>query len=562
MGMIPSMRLPLLFLVFCFTLPVVSGVSIVAFCPDPYLPEDPDEYLVLEGGGSLDGITLSDGEGGFRFPDGTRISGKLIIARNGDAFLQSHGRYPDYECYDTTPVVPDVIRGGTFRLANGKDEIQLLSGSLLLQEVAWPQEVTPREGQIHFIEDGVWDPRVLLIGQSAMEPATFGNISGVAFVSPDCAYDVFIRVIDGTDRRLLVNVYEFTHPGMAEALVRAHDRGVHVTVLLEGGPVGGISPEEKAVCWKMNQSGIPVYQMTAAGSTPAPYRFDHAKYVISDDIGVLITSENFKESGFPSEGFSGNRGWGVYLEDSPLAQYFTQVFEYDSRGNWVAPLPGSEGPAVDMPGTRYSAVYSPLSFTGARVTPVISPDTSRLVTGLIDSSRNTVDIEEAYISNASPRDLNPFLAAAINASRRGVQVRVLLDSYWFNVEGETDNDEMVDTINRIARSESLPLEARCAALGPGRPDKVHNKGVIVDGEYVLISSINWNTNSPTFNREAGVIIDHPAVAGYYAGVFEDDWRSSGPGAPAGEVDLPKMAVAAAVILLLVMYLIYRRKRLD
>jgi len=79
---------------------------------------------------------------------------------------------------------------------------------------------------------------------------------------------------------------------------------------------------------------------------------------------------------------------------------------------------------------------------------------------------------------------------------------------------------------------------------------------------LIICSINWNTNSPTFNREAGVIIDHPAVAGYYARVFEDDWRTSGPGASAGEVDLPKIAVAAAVILLLVMYLIYRRKRLD
>jgi len=560
MGLIPSMRLLLFFLVFCFTLPVVSGVSIVEFCPDPYMPEDPDEYLILEGAGPLDGITVSDGEGGFRFPDGTIISGKLTIARNGDAFRQSHGRYPDYECYDTIPVVPDVIRGGTFRLANGRDEIQLLSGSLLLQEVAWPQDVTPREGQIHFIEAGVWDPRVLLIGQSAFEVASFGNISGVAFVSPDCAYEVFTRVIDGTDNRLLVNVYEFTHPGMAEALVRAHDRGVSVTVLLEGGPVGGISPEEKAVCWEMNQSGIPVYQMTTTGSAHAPYRFDHAKYVISDDGGVLITSENFKESGFPSNGYSGNRGWGVYLEDEPLARYFTRVFEYDISGSWVAPLTGNDGSAYELPGTRYSAVYSPLSFTGARVTPVISPDTSRLVTGLIESSEQSIDIEEAYISNASAHDLNPYLSAAVNASRRGVKVRVLLDSYWFNVEGETDNDEMVDCINRIARSEALPLEARCAGLGTGRPDKIHNKGVIVDGEHVLISSINWNTNSPTFNRETGVIIDHPAVAGYYRRVFEDDWQASGPGAQTGAADLTKIAIGVAVIIMLILYHVYRQSR--
>ncbi|MDD1711667.1 MAG: phospholipase D-like domain-containing protein [Methanoregulaceae archaeon] len=556
------MRLPLLFLCFFLLLPAASGVSFVAFCPDPYMPEDPDEYIILDGVGPLDGITVSDGEGGFRFPEGTQISGNLTIARSGDAFRQSHGRYPDYEWYDTTPAVPDVIRGGTFRLANGEDQIQLLSGSRLLQEIAWPEDVKPREGQIHYLESGVWDPRVLLIGQSTFEVTSFDNISGVAFVSPDCAYEVFTRVIDESDTRLLVNVYEFTHPGMAESLVRAHDRGVSVHVLLEGGPVGGISPEEKAVCWEMNQSGIPVYQMTTTGSAHAPYRFDHAKYVISDDRGVLITSENFKESGFPTTGYSGNRGWGVYLENEPLARYFTRVFEYDAGGSWVTPVPGNKDSAYELPGTRYRAVYSPLPFTGARVTPVISPDTSRLVIRLIDSSRKTVDIEEAYISNASAHDLNPYLAAAVNASRRGVKVRVLLDSYWFNVEGETDNDEMVDCINRIARSESLPLEARCAGLGPGRPDKVHNKGVIVDGEHVLISSINWNTNSPTFNREAGVIIDHPAVAGYYSRVFEDDWHVSGPGAQTEAVDLIKIGLAIAVITLLVLYSAYRRKRLN
>jgi len=41
---------------------------------------------------------------------------------------------------------------------------------------------------------------------------------------------------------------------------------------------------------------------------------------------------------------------------------------------------------------------------------------------------------------------------------------VLLDSYWFNIEDEKDNDEMVSLINRIGISEHIPLEARCADL--------------------------------------------------------------------------------------------------
>jgi len=155
--------------------------------------------------------------------------------------------------------------------------------------------------------------------------------------------------------------------------------------------------------------------------------------------------------------------------------------------------------------------------------------------------------------------LNPYLSAAINASRRGVHVRVLLDSYYYNVEGKNDNDEMVALINRIAAAEHLPLEARLADLEANRISKIHNKGVIVDGRRVLVSSINWNSNSPNFNREAGVIIDHKGVAEYFTAVFEDDWS---PGVRSLETgpDYTKAAVALFVIGALLAYGCYRRRR--
>ena len=52
--------------------------------------------------------------------------------------------------------------------------------------------------------------------------------------------------------------------------------------------------------------------------------------------------------------------------------------------------------------------------------------------------------------------------------------------------------------------------------------KIHNKGVIVDEKKVLISSINWNKHSPTYNREAGIIIENPDLAAYYTGAFRSD----------------------------------------
>ncbi|MFA5332641.1 MAG: phospholipase D-like domain-containing protein [Methanoregula sp.] len=532
-----------------------GAVQIVEFCPDPYLADDTDEYLVLSGEGSLDGITISDGKEGFRFPPGSSIHGTLTVARDSAAFKTSHGYLPDYELLDTSGV-PGVVNGKVLRMANTRDSLMLYENGNLVQKVSWPGDVKPREGQVHYIEEGVWDPRPLMLGQSRFSPASFGNVTVTAFVSPDCSYDVFGQVIGTARTGVLVNVYEFTSTGMADALVRAKGNGTPVMVLLEGGPVGGVSAEEKSVIRAMNQSGIPVYQMGAATGEHAPYRYDHAKYVVVDNRAVLLASENFKNSGFPPTGTSGNRGWGVYMEDPGLAAYFTRVYTSDLTGPAVHPVTGTDGSVETATGPAYSREFSPAVFTGAAISPVISPDTSGQILDLINSAQSSIEIEQAYITNASQTGLNPCLAAAVNASRRGVEVRVLLDSYWFNTEDEEDNDEMVALINRVAATEHLPLEARCADLDASGIEKIHNKGVIVDDRAVLVSSINWNTNSPNFNREAGVIIDHPGVARYFRDVFDDDWQPA-VRSPQQSFDYLKFVCVLVVIALLIV-LYYQR----
>jgi phosphatidylserine/phosphatidylglycerophosphate/cardiolipin synthase-like enzyme len=533
-----------------------TAVRITEFCPDPYLYEDMDEYLVLSGTGSLDGITVSDGRGGFRFPPGSRIDGAIIVARSGPAFLQSHGMLPDFEWLDYSPDVPNVINGDPLRLANTGDELLLYEGSDLVQRVAWPQDVRPREGQIHYFENGAWDPRPLMIGQSRFAPATFHNVTVTTFVSPDCSSEIFSYAVNHASEEILVNVYEFSSPVMADSLIAAQDRGVNVLVLLEGGPVGGISQEGKSAIRRMNTGGIAVFQMSADNGVHPPYRYDHAKYVVIDHRAVLLTSENFKYSGFPPAGFNSNRGWGVYLEDPALAGYFSTVYRTDSSGMSVIPINGSGGDPERPPSGKHAVEFIPAHFSGATVTPVISPDTSSQIIDLIKSSQTSIEIEQAYITNETRLTLNPYLATAINASRRGVHVRVLLDSYWYNTENEKDNDEMAALITSIGTSEQIPLEARCADLAAGNPEKIHNKGVIVDGQRVLVSSINWNSNSPNFNREAGVIIDHPGVAGYFLTVFEDDWNNTVK-SPEPTTDYLKIAVVIAVILLLLI-IYYRR----
>jgi phosphatidylserine/phosphatidylglycerophosphate/cardiolipin synthase-like enzyme len=57
--------------------------------------------------------------------------------------------------------------------------------------------------------------------------------------------------------------------------------------------------------------------------------------------------------------------------------------------------------------------------------------------------------------------------------------------------------------------------------GQGR---VHNKGIVVDGKRVLVSSQNWSGDGFLRNRDAGLIVDDEEIAGYYEAIFLDDWK--------------------------------------
>jgi phosphatidylserine/phosphatidylglycerophosphate/cardiolipin synthase-like enzyme len=59
------------------------------------------------------------------------------------------------------------------------------------------------------------------------------EVLGVYFTPPANAVAAIIKAIDASDREVLVQAYGFTHNGIAQALVRAHQRGVLVRVLMD-----------------------------------------------------------------------------------------------------------------------------------------------------------------------------------------------------------------------------------------------------------------------------------------------------------------------------------------
>ena len=568
-----------------------------------------DEYIVLANPRSspvrLEGWRLTDLEGAVAFPAGAHIPGRdrIVVTRNATSYAEDTLDDPEFT-YGPGVVAQMVTIGAIPRLNNEGDEVLLLDpagavvdalvyGNSRFGGAGWIGRPAIAAGRGEravravvadtFVDSDTavdWEsPRTHRLGQSDV-PFIGLTAEGevTALLSPDNALSVLRETLDRAHSRIWASLYTLTSPDLSGSIQAAAARGVDVRILLEGAPVGGIDPRQWSNAESISSAGAAIRFLADApgDGTFARYRFLHAKYAVID-LAVFIGSENWGEHGFPAEGRVGNRGWHVLIQDAKVAAYFEALFleDYEPRRRDSVPLAGfSPQLAADREpvtnGTRPARIVTTRVAGPIWVTPVVVPDHAfreDAVLGLLRSAVRTLDVESFHVARTWGEGPNPYFEAVIEAARRGIRVRVLLDGTWYNAEEADpfDNDDTVAYLNEIAREERLPLEAKLIeATGHGLA-KVHNKGVLVDDERVFVSSLNWNQNAATRNREIGIIVESAALAAPFRLAFEEDWRDE-PGrsildAPAGIANpliLPLVTVLAVNIALL--WARFRRRR--
>lgn len=374
--------------------------------------------------------------------------------------------------------------------------------------------------------------------------------------APTTSLALTLKAIRSAETYLLINIYELSSNDVAQAIIEKVQAGIHVELLEEGQPVGGMSDEAKAIRSQITKamrkagqedhffvmSSKPV--TTSSAKSVRRYRFDHAKYIVADGETLLIGSENYSSGGQPIPGRKGNRGWEVWIRDNQLTQYFKHIFRVDSDtsiGDVVDLLDRSSGTAAEEILALSTVAARPGSeepefptLEAERVAPVVSPETSlKALVKLIDNARESIDIEQMTFDSKAWGGYNghsPLIDAVVRAARRGVRIRALLnDESVFNRGGDDSsakNTTTRDLLNSLAAREKLRLRARIANLKAMRVNYIHNKGMLIDGRYTLVSSINWGENSVMRNREAAVAIDGTPIYDHYEELFESDWKSS------------------------------------
>ena len=464
---------------------------IVELYPNPTTAQNRGEYVTVDLDRPGD-WTLTDGEGTVRLPGRT---GEFAVTR-----------HPTKTAMHTNAAT--VTAGGSFRLAVSGEELELRRDGSVVDRVSYKD--APESQRWHRERDPHWQPN----GFVPRKPATTESTPVEAFVLPDSP-SVPVEAISGADRRLYLAAYTLTSERAVDELIAAHDRGAEVRVLVEGDPVGGMSTRQAARLDELTAAGIEVRAMTGQR---ARFRYHHAKYAVVDDRAIVL-SENWKPSG---TGGAENRGWGVTVDDAATADDLAAVFKHDvgwkDTVRWSEFRSTAETTEKGSSTGSYSQTHPPMTATADSVTVLAAPDNAdEELASLINGTDDRLLIVQPSIGSAD----FPLLRAAMRAADRGVDVRILLGSQWYN---EEENGALASRLReRTEGSDNLEIRL---AEGNGRFGKIHAKGMVAD-DTAVVGSLNWNDNSLRNNREIALAIEDAAVADYYAEVFDGDWSSDG-----------------------------------
>lgn len=491
-------------------------------------PAYPGELISITNYGrtvDMDGWRLTDGEGSVT------INSSYVLSTGSsvnwcESPERSSALYPDEPFLWKNS--SGVCLKGNLKLADKGDEVMLYDGEGALIDVlhyGTSEPNVPWNGPAAVVKNGEMLVRVEEgIGLSSWTtempglftlhtPPTSAKVTPILY--PGDALEATVREIDRSVESIHLAVYLFENWTMARHLSMAEARGVNVTVLLEGQPVGGISENGAALAYYLQDAGVDVWVMRSSDSFRR-YDYLHAKYIVFDEERLLVSSENMADTSYSS-----NRGWGLLIESRALSQDALCVFRRDMAGKGIDIFPLELSVARQEAKAARMMVYGEGTVAASRASVLLATSPYGIedtIVEMLDSAQERVLVQQQSIDDSWPEG-GEIMDSLYRAAERGASVQILLDA---NIGTEDENEEVAETLNIMSAQRGWDLECRLMGEDSGF-ERIHNKGVIAD-DAVLIGSANWVNNSMQCNREMALIVRSEDVAGTYATWFQDDWN--------------------------------------
>lgn len=319
--------------------------------------------------------------------------------------------------------------------------------------------VTPIELQAGYGVRGPWFELYFTNPASPLAPQGTGGVDGPLVAAIDAA-------------RLSVDVaaYSLSLNSVRNALLRAHDRGATVRVVMESSNMDRSDPQI------LIEEGIPVIGDNRDGLM-------HDKFIIIDKSEVWIGSMNFTDGGAYDDNNNLMRIRSTKMVENYLTE-FEEMFNDDMFGpDIVAQTPN---PTITLDGTRIDMFFSPDDGVLASLVPVL------------ESAQESI-----Y-----------FLAYSFTSNQLGEIVRQKAEA-GITIAGVMDDGQ----VRSNQGTEYDPFrQADLDVRIDGIDGLLHHKVFIVDENIVVLGSYNFSQNAEERNDENLMIIYDPVIAEQF--IFE------------------------------------------
>ncbi|MGF6777210.1 phospholipase D-like domain-containing protein [Paraburkholderia sp. GAS334] len=375
--------------------------------------------------------------------------------------------------------------------------------------------------------------------------AVTAPVTLILHASPDAGWEQLSGFLAGVRESLVVGMYDFTSAHILAAVEQALAGDRKMTLTLDHparNPTADQSDEQtqQDLTGKLGNGFEGTWALTNSDPKAPVWIYPnayHIKVAVREDNTFWLSSGNWNNSNQPEIDLSdvaaarkvaatSDRDWHLIVTSKALADRFRAYLQhdYDVASGQIASARAQAGgtaahsvePVLEVPLDALAAGKTPRQFFPAKtltdtieIQPLLTPDNyHEHVKALIDSAQRTFYMQTQYIhpsGRPDDADHDALIAAVKALVDRGLDVRLITSQY--------QNDAWVEKL----------VAAGIPASVLRRQANVHNKGIVVDGEVVMVSSQNWSADGTLRNRDAGLIIRHEEAAAYFQQIFLHDW---------------------------------------
>ncbi len=280
-------------------------------------------------------------------------------------------------------------------------------------------------------------------------------------------------LVDAATASVHVEMYEFSRSDMRDALIRAHDRGVAVSVIVDP-----TVAETAATAATLRSHGVDVLDYPVRTQM-----IDHVKLLVVDDAVAVVGGINW--------GVGSERNHDVdAIVHGPVVANLQRVF--------VADMATSGRRVVIPDGVADPAIIVTTTLPGTDIRP--------LVISAIETATSTLDIELFVVTDSG------IVNAIAAAQTRGVTIRVLLDP----------SQPSSDASAAALVAAHVPLRHYSSG-----GEKLHAKFVVADMRRIVFGSANWSKGGFVRNHECDAeIVNSPALAADFTRAVDADWAAA------------------------------------